>query len=126
MTVSSLSGAIQKEREVYVTTYTTGGKPGTVPTWFVTDGQRVYITTGPTSKKAQKVRLNPTIRLAFSSRTGPVLEGKARLVGEPVVWQQVAPLFVAKYQPYWKSPDAMRVGWEQGTSVLMEVTPARG
>ena len=42
------------------------------------------------------------------------------------VWQRVAPPFVAKYQPYWKSPDAMRSGWEKGTSVLVEVTPARG
>jgi PPOX class probable F420-dependent enzyme len=126
MTTSSLSGALQTEREVYLTTYTPEGKPGTVPVWFVTDDQRVYITTGPTPKKTQKLRLNPNIRLAFGSRSGPALEGRARLVGEPELWQRVAPLFVAKYQPYWKSPEAMSSGWERGASVLVEVTPARG
>ena len=125
MTTSSLSQALQTEREVYVTTYTVEGKPGTVPIWFVTDGQRVYISTGPTSKKAQKLRQNPRILLAFGSRTGPSLEGTGRWVSGAAIWQRVSPLFFAKYQPYYKSAEAVRSGWETGDSVLIEVTPGR-
>ena len=123
MVTPELQQALKSEREVYVTTYTQEGKPGTVPTWFVSDGERVYITTMPTSKKAEKIRVNPRIRLRVGSRQGPALEGTARFATEPEVWRRVAALFYTKYHPRWNTVEETRSAWEQGNRVLVEVTP---
>lgn len=115
--------ALQSAREVFITTFDADGKPGTVPIWFALIEGRVYVTTGPDSRKVRKLRADPRVRLTVGSRDGPPLAGTVRFVTDPTVFRQAAGALFAKYEGYWTDADRLVRGWERGRSVLLEITP---
>ena len=68
---TELTRAIDESREVYITTFDSDGRPGTVPVWFDHHAGRFYISTYLDSLKVRKIARNPAVRLAFGRRTGP-------------------------------------------------------
>ena len=115
--------ALKSARETFITTFDTDGTPGTVPVWLVVIDGRVYVTTGPDSRKARKLRVDHRARLAVGARDGPALAGTVRFVTEPAVFRQAADALFAKYEGYWTDADRLVRGWEGGRSVLLEITP---
>ena len=118
-----VAGALESGREVFITTFDAGGAPGTVPVWFVLIDGRVYVTTGPDSRKAHKLRADPRARLAVGSRDGPALAWSVRFASDPTVFRRASDALFAKYEGYWTEADRLVRGWERGRSVLLELTP---
>src|SRR3972149_4444111 len=87
-------------------------------------GGRVYFSTGRASVKAQKLRANPRVRMAFGRRDGPALEGTARFCTEEPLVRRVVPLLNRKYGGYYGPNDAVAQGLLEGPSALVEVVPS--
>ena len=119
-----LTKVIEESREVFITTYDSGGKPGAVPVWFDYHQAKVYISTYPDSLKCRKIRQNPRVKLAFGARRGPSVEGTARFVSEEDVIAQVAPLHSQKYSGGpWRSVEHLTRMWKEARErVLLEVS----
>ena len=123
---AELSRAIDESKEVYITTFDSDGRPGTVPVWFDHHAGRFYISTYPDSLKVRKIARNPAVRLAFGRRTGPGVEGEARIVAEEALIQTIAPIHAGRYPDGpWDSVDHLAQMWdERSERCLLEVVPS--
>ncbi len=120
-----LEQSLHEEQLIYITTYDGSGKPGTVPVWFAYEQGKVFISTGPESLKAKKIRSNPRVRLTLGARDGLAFDGTARLTSDKAVCTLVARSLSEKYQGYWGDPARLARSMAQGRErVLIEVTPA--
>ena len=109
---------------MYITTYDATGVPGTVPVWFVYEQGKVFISTGPGTLKAKKIRANPRVRLALGARDGPAFDGTARFTSDRATCDMAARGLSEKYQGYWGDPTRLARSIAQGRErVLLEITP---
>ena len=112
---------------MYVTTYSKGGKPGTVPTWLWPHAGDIYFTTKRDSLKARRIRNNGRVTVHVGKKNGPAFEGHAEWVDgrsdletalladyRRKYWLTV-PLFMGRY---------IRKALTAKTSVLIRITPA--
>jgi PPOX class probable F420-dependent enzyme len=123
---TELSRAIDESKEVYITTFDSDGRPGTVPVWFDHHAGRFYISTYPDSLKVRKIARNPAVRLAFGRRTGPGVDGEARVVTEEPLIQTIAPVHAGRYPDGpWDSVDHLARMWtERSERCLLEIVPS--
>lgn len=108
---------------MYITTYNAEGKPGTVEVWFAHDNGRVFIYTGRSSVKAQKLLKDPRATLAFGSRSGPRMDGKAQFRADEASIRRAVTLLNAKYDNYYGPVDAVVNTCLHGDGVMLEITP---
>jgi PPOX class probable F420-dependent enzyme len=87
-------------RFVCLTTFRRDGTPAGTALWIVGHGDHLYVWTGSRTGKVKRVRNNPAVTIAPSTRrgkpTGPAVPAKAAVVAmndQPQVW----PRFTAKY-----------------------------
>ncbi len=122
----AMAAALARARYMYVTTYSKGGSPGTVPTWLWPHAGDIYFTTKRDSLKARRIRNNGRVTVHVGKKDGPVFEGHAQLVDGRTdletalladyrrkYWLTV-PLFMGRY---------IRKGLAAKTSVLIRITP---
>jgi PPOX class probable F420-dependent enzyme len=122
---SNLVEALEKESLVYITTHETSGKQGTVPVWFVSEKDMVYISTGPNSVKVRRLRSNPKVRLNFGRKNGPSLEGTARFCKEEELIRRIVPIMNHKYGSYHGTDQQFISQLLQGRAVLLEIKPSK-
>lgn len=101
----SLARALQRNREVVITTYDAAGRPGGAPVWFVHLDGRVYIATGRESRKTRKLRADPRVRLRFGRRQPVEAGGRGRVCEDRETVGRAAPVLNARYDGAW-GPDA--------------------
>jgi PPOX class probable F420-dependent enzyme len=119
-----MSNPRRKETDlVYITTFEADDKYGTVPVWFVRDGGKVYITTGPESVKARRIRSNPRVRLNFGRKDGPTMEGVALFCGNETAVRRIVPILNRKYGGYYGNDAGFIKNLLQGKRVMLEVVP---
>jgi PPOX class probable F420-dependent enzyme len=122
-----MAAALARAKYMYVTTYSKGGQPGTVPTWLWPHAGDIYFTTKRDSLKARRIRDNGRVTVHVGRKDGPVFEGHAEWVDGRTdletalladyrrkYWLTV-PLFMGRY---------IRKGLAAKTSVLIRITPA--
>ncbi len=72
------------EQFISLTTFRRDGRAVATPLWFVLDGDQLLIWTGPNSGKVKRIRNNPKVTVAPSTRrgapTGPAFDATARLL----------------------------------------------
>jgi len=107
------------ERFVSLTTYRRNGEGVATPVWVARDGDALIVLTPEESYKVGRVRADPRVRLAPSTRTGrvkdggPLVEGTAEVVADPVQTGRQRDLIRRKY------------GWQYRVTLLIERLLAR-
>jgi len=102
------------------------GRRGTVPMWFLAapDGA-VYLLTHAFSRKAERWRRDPWVRLSVPGGAGPAVEGLARFVTDRDEVEAIAPLAVERWDMAGAAtPEALHRLLDDGTHVLLRVEGA--
>ena len=108
---------LAKERNVWIVTVRTDGRPHLVPVWFTQVESHIYVCIEPQSVKGRNLRSNRKVCLALEDTVSPVIcEGEARVLEKP--WPAaVVSGFVEEY------------GWdisaERRYIQLVEITPRK-
>ena len=111
---------------MYVTTYATSGRSGTVPTWFMVMDGALCFTTLRTSLKARRIKATGRVRVTLGTRDGPSFVGRAEWVDDrPDLEQAVLaayrrkyPVIVPLFMGRW-----IRKRLARKESVLIRITP---
>lgn len=117
-----LEEALQNREEVFITTWDSSGRPGTVPVWFLYDSGKVYIATEPGTRKVRKLWDNPRVRLTFRDGGTIAVEGTGRICSEVALIRKVAPVLNRKYGGAWGRDVRMVERLLSADLVLLEVT----
>ena len=108
---------LAKERNIWIATVRTDGRPHLVPVWFTQVEEQIYVCIEPQSVKGRNLRSNRKVCLALEDTVSPVIcEGEARVLEKP--WPaSVVSGFVEKY------------GWEISAegryTQLVQITPRK-
>jgi PPOX class probable F420-dependent enzyme len=122
----ALDAALHQAKYLYLTTYGSSGKSGTVPVWCWYDGMDAYFTTVRESLKARRIRETGRVTVRVGAKDGPRFEGRAEWVdGRPDL---EAALLRAYQRKYWLTVPLWMGRWIRrrlgtGASVLIRVTP---
>ncbi len=105
------------ERNIWLATVRSSGRPHLVPIWFVWSRGLAYVCTQSSSVKVKNLRANPRVSFALEDGDKPVLcEGNARLLSPPFPEDALA-LFKQKYD--WDIPS------DPGYTSMIEITPVK-
>jgi PPOX class probable F420-dependent enzyme len=121
-----LETALRAASYMYLTTYSRGGTPGTVPVWLWLHDGAVYFTTQRASLKARRIRDDGRVTVHVGRKDGPAFEGRAEWVDDrPDLETALLAAYRAKY--WLLVPLGMgrriRKGLAAKTSVLIRITP---
>lgn len=125
MVSPNIQHALRRTRTLYLTTYSSSGKSGTVPIWFFEHQGMIFFCTQRDSLKARRMRRNSRVMVHIGRRTGPQLACMARLVEDDLALQA---LLVRTYRKrYWLRwlflGPRLRRGFASGEEVLVQLTP---
>ena len=73
--ISNSTTALSEQRFVSLTTFKRNGEGVSAPMWIGRDGADLFVWTAADSWKVKRVRNNPRVQLAPSSRCGKVRDG---------------------------------------------------
>ena len=122
----ALQAALQRARYIYLTTYSQGGRPGTVPTWCWLHEGALYFTTRRASLKAKRIRNRGRVTVNVGTKDGPAFEGQAEWVDDrPDLEGAILEAYRRKYWflvPLWMGR-YIRKGLRAKTSVLIRILP---
>ena len=120
--------ALAKSTYIYIATVRKDGNQSrAVPVWFITTGDnQVLIETSPTSWKAKRIRRGSPALIWIGSPTGPAFIGKAEIVQDKTLQEQVIAGYPRKYL-------LARIGYtrptraklDSGQIVVIRISPAR-
>lgn len=89
---------LKKEANIWLGTVRADGRPHLIPIWFIWHEEKVWICTGKGSQKHVNLRHNPHVALALEDGSTPIiLEGTAAEADDTTRRDELAPLFVEKY-----------------------------
>jgi PPOX class probable F420-dependent enzyme len=112
-------GKLGDEPFVSLTTYRRSGQGVATPVWLARDGNTLIVLTPQESHKVGRVRCDPRVQLAPSTRSGRVREdapqaaGTAHVVTDPDEVKRLRALIAGKY------------GWQYRAVMLAERLAAR-
>ncbi len=97
-----MDGAVRaplgRAKRIYVTTWSAAGRAGTVPVWFMAQGDSLYFTTLRASLKARRIRANGRVAVRVGSRRGPAFAGRAEWVEDrPDLEAEILAAYRRKY-----------------------------
>lgn len=120
--------ALGKGTYIYIATVRKDGNQSrAVPVWFITTSDnQVLIETSPTSWKAKRIRRGSPALVWIGERSGPAFIGKAEIVTEKTLQDQVIAEYPKKYL-------LARIGFarptraklDSGQIIVIRIAPAR-
>jgi len=122
------SAELAKSTYIYIATVRKDGNQSkAVPVWFIpTSDSQVLIETGPGSWKAKRIKRGSPALIWIGSRTGPAFIGKAEIVQDKTLQDQVIEQYPKKY---WQArlgfARPSRAKLDSGQIVVIRITPAR-
>ena len=92
-------GALAKATYIYIATVRKDGNQSkAAPVWFITTADKqVLIETSPTSWKAKRIKRGSPAMIWIGARTGPAFIGKAEIVADTKLQDQVIAEYPKKY-----------------------------
>jgi PPOX class probable F420-dependent enzyme len=121
-----VSAVLAEASYIYLTTYSSSGKPGTVPTWCWLHEGAVYFTTKRTSLKARRIAHDGHVTVHVGRKDGPAFAGHAALVEDrPDLEAAILDAYRNKYWiliPLWMGR-YIKKGLRAKTSVLVRILP---
>ncbi|HEY9158648.1 pyridoxamine 5'-phosphate oxidase family protein [Candidatus Binatus sp.] len=122
------AGALAKSTYIYIATVRKDGNQSqAAPVWFITTGDnQVLIETSPASWKARRIKRGSPALVWIGSRTGPAFIGKAEIVEDKALQDQVIAGYPKKYM-------LARIGYarptraklDSGQIVVIRISPTR-
>jgi len=106
---------------IYLTTYTSDGKPGTVPVWYAYHDGKLSITTMKTSKKVQKIRQNSLVRVAVGEEKTPKFLGAAKIIEDSEGFAKALTRLSEKYNQYWGTLTEEKLEQLRKDRVILEI-----
>ena len=95
---AALPTALQTAKRIYLTTWGSTGKQGTVPVWFMVRDGCVYFTTLRGSLKSRRIKAGGRVKVAVGSAGGPAFDGRAEWVDDrPDLEQEILRVYGRKY-----------------------------
>jgi len=122
------SAELAKSTYIYIATVRKDGNQSkAVPVWFIpTSDSQVLIETGPGSWKAKRIKRGSPALIWIGSRTGPAFIGKAEIVQDKTLQDQVIEQYPKKY---WQArlgfARPSRAKLDSGQIIVIRITPAR-
>lgn len=120
--------ALAKGTYIYIATVRKDGNQSrAVPVWFITTADnQILIETSPTSWKAKRIKRGSPALVWIGERTGPAFIGKAEIVEDKTLQDEVIAEYPKKYM-------LARIGFarptraklDSGQIVVIRVSPAR-
>jgi PPOX class probable F420-dependent enzyme len=118
--------ALQQATVLYLTTYNTAGRSGTVPIWFFLHNDMIYFCTHRDSLKVRRLRQTARATIRIGSQTGALLDCRARLLEhDPALQTLLLRTYCRRYRWYWLFMGP-RLYWAfaRGKEVIVQLTPA--
>jgi Pyridoxamine 5'-phosphate oxidase len=120
--------ALAKATYIYIATVRKDGNQSTaVPVWFITTAdQQVLIETSPTSWKAKRIKRGSPALIWIGSRTGPAFIGKAEIVADKALQDQVIAQYPKKYllaRIGFARPSRAKL--DSGQIIVIRISPTR-
>ena len=122
------ANALSKGTYIYIATVRKDGNQSrAVPVWFITTADnQVLIETSPTSWKAKRIKRGSPALVWIGERTGPAFIGKAEIVEDKTLQDQVIAEYPKKYM-------LARIGFarptraklDSGQTVVIRIAPTR-
>ncbi|MGH7923956.1 MAG: pyridoxamine 5'-phosphate oxidase family protein [Candidatus Binatus sp.] len=122
------ANALAKGTYIYIATVRKDGNQSkAVPVWFIATGDnQVLIETSPTSWKAKRIRRGSPALVWIGARTGPAFIGKAEIVDDKALQDQVIAEYPKKYllaRIGFARPSRAKL--DSGQIVVIRISPAR-
>ena len=122
------AGALAKGTYIYIATVRKDGNQSkAVPVWFITTADnQVLIETSPTSWKAKRIKRGSPALVWIGARTGPAFIGKAEIVQDKTLQDQVIAEYPKKYllaRIGFARPSRAKV--DSGQIVVIRIAPTR-
>ena len=119
---------LAKSTYIYIATVRKDGNQSkAVPVWFIaTSDNQVLIETGPGSWKARRIKRGSPALVWIGSRTGPAFIGKAEIVQDKKLQDQVIEQYPKKYllaRVGFARPSRAKL--DSGQIVVIRISPAR-
>jgi hypothetical protein len=120
--------ALAKATYIYIATVRKDGNQSkAAPVWFITTAdQHVLIETSPTSWKAKRIKRGSPAMIWIGARTGPAFIGKAEIVTDSKLQDQVIDQYPKKYllaRIGFARPSRAKL--DSGQIVVIHISPAR-
>jgi Pyridoxamine 5'-phosphate oxidase len=120
--------ALAKATYIYIATVRKDGNQSkAVPVWFITTAdQQVLIETSPTSWKAKRIKRGSPAMIWIGTRTGPAFIGKAEIVTDTKVQDQVIEQYPKKYllaRIGFARPSRAKL--DSGQIIVIRISPTR-
>src|SRR6266481_4978996 len=122
------STELAKSTYIYIATVRKDGNQSkAVPVWFIpTSDNEVLIETGPGSWKAKRIKRGSPALIWIGSRTGPAFIGKAEIVQDKTLQDQVIEHYPKKYllaRVGFARPSRAKL--DSGQIVVIRISPVR-
>jgi hypothetical protein len=122
------SAELAKSTYIYIATVRKDGNQSkAVPVWFITTSDnQVLIETGPGSWKAKRIKRGSPALVWIGTRTGPAFIGKAEIVTDKTLQDQVVEQYPKKYllaRVGFARPSRAKL--DSGQIVVIRISPAR-
>jgi hypothetical protein len=120
--------ALAKGTYIYIATVRKDGNQSkAAPVWFITTAdQQVLIETSPTSWKAKRIKRGSPAMIWIGARTGPAFIGKAEIVTDTKVQDQVIEQYPKKYllaRIGFARPSRAKL--DSGQIIVIRISPTR-
>jgi hypothetical protein len=122
------AGALSKATYIYIATVRKDGNQSkAAPVWFITTADKqVLIETSPTSWKAKRIKRGSPAMIWIGTRTGPAFIGKAEIVTDTKLQDQVIAEYPKRYllaRIGFARPSRAKL--DSGQIVVIRISPAR-
>ena len=119
---------LAKSTYIYIATVRKDGNQSkAVPVWFIpTSDNQILIETGPNSWKARRIKRGSPALVWIGSRTGPAIIGKAEIVQDKKLQDEVIEQYPKKYllaRVGFARPSRAKL--DSGQIVVIRIIPAR-
>jgi hypothetical protein len=119
--------ALAKATYIYIATVRKDGNQSkAAPVWFITTtGHQVLIETSPTSWKAKRIKRGSPALIWIGERTGPAFIGKAEIVNDTALQDEVIAQYPKKYllaRIGFARPSRAKL--DRGQIVVIRISPA--
>ena len=119
---------------VSLTTFRRSGEGVPTPVWVARDGDALIVLTPEESHKVGRIRRDPHVRLAPSTRTGrvkdggPLVDGTAAVVADPAETERLRELIKRKYGAEYRVTMAIErlVARRRKPRVILRITVPSG
>ncbi len=116
--------ALGTQKEIWVATRRAdGSRSSAAPIWFWWDGNVLYLSTGPDTHKAKRIRKGSPVFVAVRGKDGPFFEGTPEIVTDLQLVERLGAEYAKKYWIAWLGlfrPRAARVS--AGKTMVVRVT----